>query len=273
MFKAHSFLRFLSLALPLLLMAESASAWVGVGPDPSCEVRTIQAAIDRIISREVHGDFVDPHIVVATGTFNEAVKINAAGISGGRAILTITGGYDSGCHAPQAGGTSIINATNRSRAAVAINGTIAVSLDSFQITGANNAGNGGGIVFGGSGTLDVTNVYVFGNHAGYGGGLFANGQSALSVTLHSPTLIHNNSADHAGGGVRIQGQTQLSVLGGSEIYSNAVNFNDSDGTGGGLQVVSPARADIKSGFISGNSARYGGGIAVNGSLAVATFGT
>ncbi|QBB71195.1 hypothetical protein ELE36_13000 [Pseudolysobacter antarcticus] len=273
MTRTPCFLRFLCLAVPLMLVAESAFAWVGVGPDSSCEVRTIQAAIDRIISRQVHGDFVDPHIVVAGGSFNEALQINAAGISGGRAILTLTGGYDSGCHGPQIGSATTINATNRSRQVVAVNGTIALSLDSLQLTGASSTGNGGGIGFGGNGTLDVTNVSIFGNHAAYGGGIFANGQSTLSVTLHSPTLIYGNSADHAGGGIRIQGQTQLSMLDGSHIYSNAVNTTDSDGTGGGLQVVSPAFANIQSGTITNNTARYGGGVAVNGSLADVIFGT
>jgi hypothetical protein len=67
MFKTHATLRILSLAFPLLLAASPASAWVGVGPSSSCEVRTIQAALDRIIARQSHGDFSDPLIVVAAG--------------------------------------------------------------------------------------------------------------------------------------------------------------------------------------------------------------
>ncbi len=274
MFKAHRFLCFLSLALPLLLVAESAFAWVGVGPDASCEVRTIQAAIDRIIAREGQGDFVDPLIVVAGGQFNEALRINATGITGpNRAVLTIIGGYDAGCNAPVFGNTTTINAANRSAAELTISGVIDLSLDSLQLTGANTTKNGGGIVFGGGGTLNVTNVTIFGNHAGYGGGIFANGQSPLEITLHLPTLIYNNSADHAGGGIRIQGQAQLVMQDGSEIHNNSVNVNDLEGAGGGLQVLSPARADINSAVISNNSAKYGGGVSVNGSLATVIFGT
>ena len=160
MFKAHSFLRFLSLALPLLLMAESAFAWVGVGPDASCEVRTIQAAIDRIITRESHGDFNDPLIVIAGGNFNEALRINAGG-----SVLTIVGGYDSGCHGPVAGNTTTISAANRPGSVLTVNGGIALSLNSLNITGADTLGNGGGIDFDGTGTLDVTQVAIFGNQA------------------------------------------------------------------------------------------------------------
>jgi len=233
-------------------------------------VRTIQAALNRIISREARGDFSDPTIVVAAGTYNEALKINAAGIAGSGAVLTITGGYDSGCHGP-GGGITTINAANRLTSAFTINGAIALALDSLQITGGNTVGNGGGINFGGSGSLDVTNVSLSNNHAGYGAGLYANSQSGLTITLHSPTLVAANSADHAGGGIRIQGNTQLFVKDGSQIIGNAVNTTDSDGAGGGLQVVSPARADIESGFIANNSARYGGGVAANGGLAFAFF--
>ena len=273
MFKSISVLRFLLFAFPLLLVTESAFAWVGVGPDASCEVRTVQAAIDRIISRQVHGDFVDPHIVVAGGTFNEALQINARGIGGSHAILTLTGGYDSGCHAPQAGSITTINAANRSRSVVAIEGTIALSLDSLQLSGANTAGNGGGIAFGGNGTLDVSNVSVIGNHAGYGGGIYANAQSWMTVTLHPSTSILSNSADHAGGGIRVQGNARLVMLRGTVVYDNSVNYTDPDGAGGGLQVVSPASAEIQSADIQGNNARYGGGLAVNGSLASVIFET
>lgn len=260
----------LSLALPLLLIAGPALAWVGVGPQSSCEVRTIQAALDRIISRQSHGDFSDPLIVVAAGTYNEALRINAAGISGSGAVVAMIGGYDSGCHGPT-GGITTINATNRSTSALTVNGTIALSLDSLSITGGNTSGNGGGINFGGSGSLDLTNVTLSNNHAGYGAGLFANGKLGLTITLHSPTLVAANSADHAGGGIRIQGNTQLFLLDGSQIIGNTVNSTNSDGSGGGLQIVSPARADIESGVIANNSARYGGGIAANGGLAVAFF--
>jgi hypothetical protein len=260
----------LSLAMPLLVLAEPALAWVGVGPDPSCEVRTIQAALDRIISRESHGDFVDPLIVVAAGTYNEALRINAAGISGSRAVVAMIGGYDSGCHGP-AGGDTTINAANRSASALTINGTIALSLDSLHITGGNTSGNGGGINFGGSGSLDLTNVSISGNHAGYGGGLFANGPSNLTINLHSTTTISDNVADHAGGGIRIQGHAQLFMSGGSALLFNSVTTTDSDGAGGGLQIVSPAHADIESSYISGNSARYGGGVAANGGLASVVF--
>ncbi len=262
MTRTRCFLRFLCLALPLLLMAESAFAWVGVGPDASCEVRTIQAAIDRIIARESHGDFNDPFIVIAGGSFNEALHINAGG-----SVLTITGGYDSGCHGPVAGSTTTISAANRSGSVLAVNGGIALSLNSLNLTGADTLGNGGGIDFDGTGTLDVAHVAIFGNHAGSGAGLYANGQSGgLSINLHAFTSIFNNQADHAGGGARISGSTRLFMLEGTTalISGNSVDPNDSNGAGGGMQIVGPARADIGSGIISGNSAKYGGGVSVNG---------
>ncbi|MEO5626721.1 MAG: hypothetical protein ABIQ70_11995 [Dokdonella sp.] len=250
-----------------LFVAVPASAWVGVGAAPTCEVRTIQAAVDRIMARERSGDFVDPLIVVTGGTFNEAVNVDGGGISGpnGGAIVTIVGGYAADCSGPQSGLVTTIDATNRSASVLTIHGKIAVSLDTLSITGANTAGNGGGIDFDGAGTLDVTNVDLRNNHAGRGGGLYANGSgSGLKIHLHHDVDIFGNSADHSAGGIRVQGSARLFMLEGSHVSNNSVSLNDSDGAGGGLQVVGPARADIGSSEISFNSAKYGGGISVNG---------
>ncbi|MEO7756871.1 MAG: hypothetical protein ABIS07_09845, partial [Dokdonella sp.] len=62
---------------------------------------------------------------------------------------------------------------------------------------------------------------------------------------------------------RVQGQTRLFMLEGNQVVFNSVDFNDADGAGGGLQVIGPASADIGSGSIFGNNARYGGGIAAH----------
>ncbi|MEO5626394.1 MAG: hypothetical protein ABIQ70_10345, partial [Dokdonella sp.] len=125
-------------------------------------------------------------------------------------------------------------------------------------------GNGGGIYFDGAGSLDATNVHLHSNHASRGGGLYANGTgSGLAIRLHRGTDIFSNIADHTGGGIRVQGNTRLFMLEGGRVSNNTVPSNDSDGAGGGIQIVGPAQADIGSSEISFNSARYGGGIAVN----------
>lgn len=264
MFKALGHFRLLAFVFPILLMAGPTFAWVGVGPLPSCEVRTIQAAVDRIIARQRNGDFSDPNIAIAGGNFTGTLTFD--NLPSG-AVLHITGGYNAGCSGLEVGSTTRITAANPARSVLSINGGISLFLDSLQITGANTSGNGGGISFDGTGTLDAFRVSIFGNHAGRGGGIYANGQSGgLKIKLHQSTFISSNSADHAGGGMRIQGNTRLFMLEGDTfILNNSVNPNDSDGAGGGLEVVGPARADIGSGTISGNSARYGGGVSVHGS--------
>jgi predicted outer membrane repeat protein len=258
------FFRFPTLIFMLLTAATPAFAWVGVGAPPGCEVTTVQKAIDRVLAAERAGDFSDPFIVMSGGSFNEAVTIDNLP---GNAVLTMTGGYNATCQAPEAGSVSTINAAHHSGSVLTVNGAISLSLKSLQFTGANTSGNGGGIDFDGTGLLDVINVSIFGNHAGRGGGIYANGQSNgfLKVRVHKPTTIDNNSADHNGGGIRVQGNTRLFMLeGGTSITNNTVTFTDDDGAGGGIQVVGPARADIGSGIISGNSARRGGGISVDG---------
>ncbi|MEO5626723.1 MAG: hypothetical protein ABIQ70_12005, partial [Dokdonella sp.] len=157
----------------LLLVAVPASAWVGVGAAPTCEARTIQAAINTIMARQRNGDFSDPHIVVSAGSFNEALGIDGRDINGH--IITITGGYAADCSGPQASGETTITALHRNGSALTIRGSIAVSLDTLTFTGATTGGNGGGIYFDGAGSLDATNVHLHSNHASRGGGLYANG--------------------------------------------------------------------------------------------------
>ncbi|MEO5626722.1 MAG: hypothetical protein ABIQ70_12000 [Dokdonella sp.] len=263
MSRTHALSRYMrSVAFMFLFVAIPASAWVGVGAAPSCEVRTIQAAINKIMARQHNGDFSDPLVVVSGGSYNEALGIDGRDINGH--VIAITGGYAADCSGPQAGSVTTINALHRNGSALTIRGSIAVSLDTLTLTGANTGGNGGGIYFDGAGSLDVTNTVINFNHASRGGGLYANGTSpGLAIRMHSQTIVQGNYALHSGGGISVQGKTRLFMLDGALVVGNSVDFNDADGAGGGLQIIGPASADIGSGRIIVNSARYGGGISAH----------
>jgi hypothetical protein len=276
-----------------LLTAHPATAIVTVGPKTDnlgCTFQSIQKAVDSVLALErSNSPDTDPFIAIAGGrVYNEKVVVDGSGVSDYRnplgqkgAYVAIFGNFDDHCDGAtntpaliSAGGSQSGNSVIR------INGFTALSLNDLILANAVVSGNGGGIDFESSGLLDLTRVEITNNQAGYGGGIFAGGHPVgISVTLHEGTWIHGNSAAHAGGGIRIQGETRLFALEPlTLIEHNIVNLNDSISTGGGLNVTGPqAIADIGSpGFnaspvISNNQAGYGGGIAIGDGGTVRLF--
>jgi predicted outer membrane repeat protein len=147
-----------------------------------------------------------------------------------------------------------------------IEGASEVALINLVLTGAtmDESHRGGGIYFGGQGTLELANTTVSFNTAGYGAGIDLNGGTGpAKLVLHNDSLILSNTALASGGGVRVEGNARLFVL----EPSTLIAFNHADaGYGGGVEVIGPAQADIGSGgyggipVISGNTAAYGGGM-------------
>ena len=267
------------LPFALLLLGQSASAIVSVGPNnDGChyDYDNIQAAVDHVlgIEQNVPQD-ADPYISVVGGrVYNEAVVIDGSIVNRyinplghQRAFVQIYADYDQACQGKETGTGAEISAGGgkSGNSVIEIKNNVDVVLNHFQLSFATGVANGGGINFHGSGELHLTNTDVAGNHADYGAGIFADGANpGLSVFLHHDTLIEDNTARHAGGGIRIQGHTRLFALEpNTQIYGNEAYPPDDDGTGGGLQVIGPARADLGSMSISHNTARKGAGIAVN----------
>src|SRR5512141_1388819 len=87
-----------------------------------------------------------------------------------------------------------------------------VTLQFVEITGGGGDANshGGGIYFHGSGSLTLDTTTVDLNHAGFGGGIEVNGGSAeATLTLGAYTVIESNTAAGNGGGINIEGFTDL----------------------------------------------------------------
>jgi hypothetical protein len=70
------------------------------------------------------------------------------------------------------------------------------------------------------------------------------------LTLDANTLVLENTADVDGGGIRVEGDSRLFMLANSTLigYNHAPN-----GSGGGIEVVGPARADIGSSGYHGSA--------------------
>jgi predicted outer membrane repeat protein len=158
-------------------------------------------------------------------------------------------------------GGSVINVSNAS----------SVTLQYLDIRDGDNSGDGGsggGIYFGGHGSLTLLTSVVEHNHAAYGGGIDVtpSGGSA-TLTLGANTMVTFNVADVSGGGIRLEGSSNLAA----DEDRTLIGYNEATSSfGGGLEVIGPARADIGSpglaldGVIYANQAQYGGGIAVFG---------
>ena len=238
------------------LFSQSAFAFrlYTVGGDADCSFPDIQSAINNAIDAD--GNSV---LVARSGTYsNQHLVITGQNIN-------ILGGLDN-CSSSDYSGQTTINGTS-GHSVIEIEGNSNVYLANLFITGGNLDADhsGGGIYFGGQGSLALANSMVSLNTAGYGGGINVNGSSGpTTLTLYSDTLILNNTAQTSGGGIRVEGDTRLYVL----QPNTLIAYNDAlGGYGGGIEVLGPARADIGSpgygalGVIFFNNAQYGGGIA------------
>ena len=199
-----------------------------------CTYETIQAAV----TAAVNGDTIR----VAAGLYLESIDIVSKN-------LTITGGYDSSCTTPVAGGMSQIQASAVG-SVVDVLGTSVVTLNNLDLSGGTSFGAGVDLV--GSSRVTLSNTDVHDNSAGAsGGGLYIGATSV--VTFSNDSDIYNNTAT-AGGGAIVYG----SLYGfdtSSDIYNNS---STSDGGGFYLAggILSVDNADI----VANIATNRGGGI-------------
>lgn len=138
----------------------------------------------------------------------------------------------------------------------------------FIMRGSVPSGDGAGIGFAGTGALNLDTTTVSLNNAEYGGGINFKGTGSSPtqavLRLRKETLILNNTAAVSGGGIRMEGLSQLFV----EEPKTWIAFNSAlTGFGGGIELLDGAQAFIgSSGYngvavVSNNEAQDGGGIA------------
>src|SRR5215212_6534690 len=157
-------------------------------------------------------------------------------IDGGSADITISGANQYGVFEVGSGAMLTLN-----------NLTVA--------NGANaNAEGGGGGIYNGGGTLEVSNSTLSGNSAANGGGGIAN--EAGTATVSNSTISSNSAPDGSGGGI------VSDMSGGSTVtVSNSTLSGNSAGVGGGI-YNGGGMLEVSNSTLSSNSANdgYGGGI-------------
>lgn len=240
--------------------------------DSACTYNSIQAALDATYTCPTTVRITRQHLYtsqhLSVSDKNLTLQGEADGVTCYQLANCIPQG---GCHPDTSQPLVTIDGSNTAGSVLTITGNSNITLRDLTIEHgvAGSSGSGGGIDFSGSGSLTLDTTSVILNTAGYGGGVNVNGSSGpATLTLKPNTLILNNTAQVSGGGIRVEGNTRLFVL----RPQTLIAFNHApDGYGGGIEVLSPARADVASPGYNGaaviqfNDAQHGGGIAALGS--------
>ena len=246
------------IALCALFTHGSQAANFLVGSGPGCQFGAIQAAVNAAASNPG----ADTVRIANAGTyFAEAITIGAQD-------LTIDGAYAACSDSTPSGANASISGQGGAFAPVfSITGAGIRRFTNLAIVrGDQINGEGGGINFDGSGELSLNNVGMAFNIAGFGGAINFRGAGGDAVlALEANTVLQANEAVTGGGGaIRVEGaasvviqQPRILITGNQALM----------GSGGGLLLLDDAYAIISSegfgnGVITGNSARDGGGIAL-----------
>ena len=208
-----------------------------VGGDSDCQFAFIQDAIDAAAAHPGE-DYV---FIASNRTYSSqhlVVTNQDVDIIGG---FTSCGDFDPGLD------QTTINGTN-GHSVLEIEGTSHVYVGNIELTGAalDASHSGGGIYFGGAGSLTLQTSWIFNNQAGYGGGIDISPSGPTTLSLVGST-VSGNTALVSGGGIRIEGQTTLNATHtpsqyNSYIAQNAALGQGQIGYGGGIEVLGPAIA-------------------------------
>ena len=230
--------------------------------DSSCDYAKIQDAIDdatcpagtKIILNQ-SGDYSDQHLTITDKNITLVGRVNTSKCN----TLVAACGVTIPC---PVGPLRTID--GNSGAVITVRGASSLTLSHLTISG-GHGDNGGGIDFAAAYDLKIDNSTISDNRANNGAGIrFAPTQPA-TLTLADHVFIQNNIAAYTGGGIRADGPNADVVINAQPIW---IQGNQAGDNGGGLAAVGGATAHIGSpgylfgGVIYGNTANYGGGIAI-----------
>jgi predicted outer membrane repeat protein len=256
----------------LLFAAAGADAAIyAVGSDPGCTHATIQEAVDAAEANPEEDFIRIPHSQV----WNEqAVVIDTD------QTLWLEG-FWADCNNIDFASTVLDGAGGSASSVLRIStGTSGiVRMSWLTLRGGDPSpidGQGGGIHFSGRGRLELSDdLAVINNSASSGGGIYANGDvEEAQLVIGARVVISGNTAYRDGGGVFVNGMTLTMNEPDSIIaFNEALGDLDAKGYGGGL-VIRSAGDRVAHGFIGssgsgalgviyGNTAKWGGGVAVS----------
>lgn len=246
-----------------------------VGSDAACTHVTLQAAVNSANATPA----ADEIRVTRSATYTA----HHTNITTNQTLL-VTGGYAACDAGPDALMTTLSGAGGAEaevlRIDVATGGHVQLRRLMIRDGDNNDADGGGGIAFTGDGVLEIDNSAIAFNTAGNGGGIYARGTGTnTELVLGENVFINNNTARYNGGGLYVQGLEMTMTAQGSMILRNEATgmfYNGAlrDGFGGGIYFNADNLSTYAMlgssgggtlGSIYSNTARHGGGIAMNAS--------
>ena len=268
----------------LLCVADPAHAlnrYVGTGT--GCTNATIQSAVNDLDNNGVSLNFI---YVARNQTYtSQDIDIDMPG------QLLVIYGVASCTDVVPNGFTQISGAGGNTDPVFKISNTDYVEMRNLHITGGDHEtdNEGGGIRFQGAGTLVLQDIRISLNTAGSGGGVAmieqgGSFEAPAELIIQQGVSVSSNTARYDGGGIYLKGHVEMtlfdqnSFIEGNAALGQATGLGGSieGGHGGGIYLRDLAIARIGSGglrignanaieVIQNNSARYGGGIASDGS--------
>jgi hypothetical protein len=249
-----------------------------VGADSNCQFTDLQAAIEFASgnNNEIHveNSYRGPPVTISNkilriyGGYNSCTDPSQQPFTSYANVPQLDGSLNAGANLP------VISIHSSSGKKASLDLRNFVLIFGHDKTG---SGYGGGIQYvsnGISGSLVLSGVQILLNNADYGGGIYYDGEASGAdgdvLTLADWTQIIANYAAAGGGGIRLNGHVRMEAnsphiqISGNKAEPTNVN----DGRGGGLQMLDESIANIGAtgdgaGIIYGNTARYGGGIAIH----------
>ena len=202
------------------------------------------------------------------GTISSNTVYNSTGISGGAGVY-VGEGAAFYLHDGTVSGNRALESTRGSSSG---GGVYVESKGTFVFEKGSVSGNyapstGGGIFVDTDGVFTMADGTVTGNYAGQGGGVYVCSNSTGTAFTMTGGTIGGSTEDAAntakfGGGVYTKGNCTLSgdaAISGNEAISSG-EITNKDGHGGGVYIESGAFVLSDNAKVSGNTAKYGGGV-------------
>lgn len=249
--------------------AHAATYTVGIGN--GCTHSTIQSALDAAVAN------LPSTVYITRSATWSAQALTVAG-STNTGTLSIEGGYATCAQTTRDSTYTTISGVGASGPVFTINGVGSLTFRYLTIRD-GVATRGGGIQVNGTGTVFLLDTTIQYNHADYGGGVYVDRGTYIVplLSVGKNVLIANNIANFDGGGVYLNESTMTMFGSGSMLFGNSAVGQNNVGTGGGYGGGLMIRAGLQSagatigsagvgtlGAIYGNSARFGGGVAITG---------
>ena len=241
-----------------LARVHAATYTVGAATDGTCSHHSLAAAI---ASTGANGPGMDT-IRVAGNMSHANLALAILDQS-----LTIAGGYANCADTSASGRTVLAGSPTLDHPTLRAAGTAAVNflvLENLDIAGAQDSTFGGGLRLAGNQFVTLRNTRLRNGHAERGGGVYidAYDEGAIDLYLKDGSVIENNVATYAGGGIYCRGSASVNLdeafLSGNLAEHNGAVAVES-GSGGGAALYDGCHLRQETGSTSGNIAEQDGG--------------